>query len=200
VLIEPAPVPFPFTLAMLDDMLPSDGTFGEEGVLFLNHNVSRSYTLDEYVAAFRSLNMTEVADALAQVGAQAGMVGQVARIWDAQGACPDTMGIAFEFDFALFNTPEGALTYLNDPALQAAWIHTGSITDYAPIDGDTLLVHGGYTDKSCGPVYVTELRQLYGRVLAAISITHYPSVARSDVEAFLNTSMTDLGTAFTGLN
>jgi len=195
--VVPDTVQFPLTLEFLEGAIPTDDVFGEDTTLVLNRAVSRSYTLDEYVAAFRSLNMPGGADALRQAGRQSGMVGQVVRVWDSQGACPDdSMLIALEMDFALFETAGGTLDYLNNQNLQAAWLDTGLVTRYTSVDRDTLFIAGGYPNHSCGQVEVSEMRQAYGRVLVAIAFTHYPGVPQADIRQFLTETMAGFDTLF----
>ncbi len=163
------------TLTDLPNIIPSISMFGLEDTYMLNSTVSKTYTRDEFVAAYHTLGLDALADAINTVGTRHNMIGQEVRYWDTGDACPSLTGIAIEMDLMLFNTPDGARGYMNDTELQAAWRDTGMITEYIPM-GDEMLVHGSMSNHHCGAVKITEKIVPYERLLITVALTSYPEV------------------------
>ncbi|MBN1202197.1 MAG: LysM peptidoglycan-binding domain-containing protein [Anaerolineae bacterium] len=98
--------------------IPAD-TYAENLLL------SGTFSIDEVVNFWQALGLTDIASVLQHNAQQNGAVGQVTRVWDTGEFCPPAgWGISLEADVMLFNTPEGASAFLNDPgylqAFQAA--------------------------------------------------------------------------------
>ncbi|HEX3050591.1 MAG TPA: hypothetical protein VHP83_08055 [Aggregatilineaceae bacterium] len=163
------------TLADLPNIIPSISMFGLEDTYQLNSAVSKTYTRDEFVAAYHAIGLDTLADAINTVGTRHNMIGQEVRYWDTGSACPSLTGLDIEMDLMLFNTADGARGYMNDTELQAAWRATGMITEYIPV-GDELLVHGTRSNHHCGAVKITEKIVPYERLLITVSLTSYPEV------------------------
>jgi hypothetical protein len=180
------------TLHDVERGVPPSEWLEEDSPWTLNQNVSRSYTLAEYIAAYENLDMPELAGAIAQAGAEHGMVGQVVRIWDTGADCPSIVGLVLEIDIALFETATGAQGYMNDAALQQAWRNTGNVLSFTPT-GDQVQVLGRYPNHRCGSLQVVEKKFTYDRLLITVSLTGYDFVDQQEIAAVVDNMATMMG-------
>ena len=180
------------TLHDVERGVPPSEWLEEDSPWTLNQSVSRSYTLAEYIAAYENLDMPELASAIAQAGAEHGMVGQVVRIWDTGADCPSIVGLVLEIDIALFETATGALGYMNDAALQQAWRNTGNVLSFTPT-GDQVQVLGRYPNHRCGSLQVVEKKFTYDRLLITVSLTGYDFVDQQEIATVVDNMVIMMG-------
>lgn len=164
-----------------------------DGPYVLNQPVSHTYTRDEFVTAYRNLNMTALADAIAQAGETHGMIGQEVRVWDTGDACPPILGQSLEIDMILFETPQGAADYLADEALQQAWLDTGMVTAFEPV-ADGMIVKGSMPGHHCGSMMVIEKRVTFNRLIITAAVNAYADQDEQEL-IDLATNMNELAIA-----
>lgn len=150
-----------------------------------NSQVGKTYTLEQYVAAYQDLKYPALADALAQAGGRYDMIGQEVRFWDTGGGCPNIVGMSLEVDIALFGTPAGAHDYMLDPALQEAWQSTGLMSRYQQV-GDNVLMFGQVSGHHCGAMQVVGKMTTYERLLITVVVNSYQEVDQQKVIDIVN--------------
>ncbi len=154
----------------LEQLMPSLTDLGLPAPPFqYNASVSGTFTLEQMVATLQGFGLAELANAVQQAGQRDGMVGQVVGVWDTGDQCPDTVGLSLEVDLTLFQTPQGALSYMNDKGIQQAWLNTGVFTSFQP-HGDGLLASGTLSGHRCGAVQIYSLVVPQGNVLVTASV------------------------------
>lgn len=136
----------------------------------LDDTTSGTSTASQVVAQLQSGSRYELAASVQRVGQQAGLVGQVTRLWSTGLDC--TIPVQdVQIVVALFNDSQGPVTYMNDVIMQQAWINTGLFTNIMPYQmGNTTgqLWIGGTTFDPCAPVAYRTLVMPYGRFLITV--------------------------------
>jgi len=156
------------SLADIEGVIPSQDEIGLPSQFALNPSLSVTQTLDQVVAGIQALGLTELANATQQTGTRDGLIGTVIRVWDTGTSCPDTVGLSVEVDISVFQTAQGALTNMNDPTLQQAWINTGVISGFQPQGSDAVLA-SGQLQHQCGSVSYFNKLTAHGRFVVAVS-------------------------------
>ncbi len=173
------------TLDDLGKLMPSLNDLGLPAPPFqYNPESSGMYTLDDMIALLQNYGLTELANAMQTAGQRDGLVGEIIGVWDTGEECPDTVGLSVEVDLTLFQTPEGALAYLNDPGIQQAWINTGLVSTFQP-HGDGVLASGTSTQHRCGTVQLYTLVVPQGRVLVTASAIGNADASQDDLVSAL---------------
>ncbi|MBI5961668.1 MAG: hypothetical protein HY866_23220 [Chloroflexi bacterium] len=170
------------TIADLPRLMPYLDEFDQSLTSTYSNNsqIGKTYTLDQFVQAYRDINLTALADAIALAGLTHGMIGQEARVWEPSSDCPNILGLSLEVDFTLFESPAGARDYMMDPTLQQAWKNTGLMTSYVP-DGDSVLMFGQIPGHHCGPLQVVGKMTPYERLLVTVVVNSYSEAGQQDV-------------------
>ncbi len=188
--LPPTPVPAgsvrllteAFTLVDLSRLMPTLDELDESltSTYATNSQVGKTYSLDQYVAAYRDLGYAQLADQLAFAGGHYGMVGEEVRFWDTGSACPSILAMSLEIDISLFGTAAGAQDHMADPALQEAWKSTGLMGSYQE-DGDGVLMFGQMPTHHCGAMQVIGRMVPYERLLVTVVVNSYSDVPQQDV-------------------
>jgi hypothetical protein len=174
-------------LSDLPRLMPALDEFDESltSTYSSNRQIGKTYTLQDFVEAYRNINLPTLADALAQAGRTYGLIGQEVRIWDTGNDCPNILGLSLEVDIALFERPAGAHDYMIDPALQQSWIGTGLMTSYVQ-DGDSVVMYGQIPGHRCGPVQVVGRMTPFERLLITVVVNSYNGANQQEVLDIVN--------------
>jgi hypothetical protein len=170
------------TLTDLSRLMPMLGELDDSltATYSTNGQIGKTYTLDQYVAAYRGLGYAALADTLAFAGGRYGMAGEEVRFWDTGSDCPSILAMSLEIDISLFGTPAGAHDYMLDTPLQEAWKSTGLMNSYQE-DGDGVLMFGQMPSHHCGPMQVIGRMVPYERLLITVVVNSYSDVPQQDV-------------------
>ncbi|MCL4239582.1 MAG: hypothetical protein KJ047_15205 [Anaerolineae bacterium] len=183
--VVPTPTP-EIARATLQDLEPIMPTMDELGMdsppWQLDQSLSGVYTLDQLVALFQSGGLAEIAEATQQAGQRAGLVGQVSYLWDTGTSCGDPALLDVEIDIALFNDAQGSVSYMNDSAIQQAWLNTGVFGSVTPSGGGQLW-EGGTTYHRCGTVIFRNWVVTQDRFMIMIALTASASADPNEVVA-----------------
>ncbi len=144
-----------------------------------NTQLSSILTAQQIVDQLNTLGFSQLANVTAQGAQRDGLVGLVAEVWDTGNDCPQTIGISLEVDVSLFQTSQGALTNLNDSAIQQAWIGSGIISNFQA-SGNGLLATGTF-NHNCGAVAYYEKLVPHGRFVVAAAGIVYADANAQDI-------------------
>ncbi len=190
--VLPTPIPptptVAFTRATLQDIEAAMPTSQELELpsppWTLDTTTSGTYTYNQIVELYQAGGLTELATAVGNAGVQAGLVGQVRRLWSTGLDCSPQLQ-DLEIGVALFNEATGPVAYMNNPLVQQAWRNTGLITRIEPHSmGDILgqVWTGEYSYDPCGQVTYRLLVVPYGRFLITVFAIASPSLNLGDLD------------------
>lgn len=183
----PTPTPA-MKLATLDDIAAAMPTIGDLGLnsppWALDNMTSGTNTLGQVVGQYQAGGLYELASAVQSAGQQAGLIGQVNRLWSTGLDC--SMAVQdLEITVALFRDSQGPVTFMNDALVQQAWLNTGLFTNIMPRSvANTIgqLWIGGTTFDPCAPVAYRALVVPHGRFLITVSAIADPYSDLNDLD------------------
>jgi hypothetical protein len=189
-LVQPKP-PTPTAaakLATLQDIAAAMPTIGDLELQSppwaLDDMTSGTFTASQVVAQYQTGGFYELANAFQSAGQQAGLIGQVTRLWSTGLDC--SMAVQdLEITVALFSENQGPATFMNNAQLQQAWLNTGLFTNILPHSVASTIGQlwiGGTTFDPCGPVAYRALVVPHGRFLITISSIADPASNLSDLD------------------
>jgi hypothetical protein len=175
-------------LATLQDIAAAMPTIGDLELQSppwaLDSTTSGTYTLGQVVGRYQAGGLNELANAVQNAGQQAGLIGQVNRLWSTGLDC--SMAVQdLEITVALFNDNQGPVTYMNNALVQQAWLNTGLFTNIMPRSvANTIgqLWIGGTTFDPCAPVAYRALVVPHGRFLITVFSIADPSSNLDDLD------------------
>jgi len=183
IVVPPTPTP-EAARATLQDIGPIMPTMDELGMdsppWERDQSLSGIYTFDQLVALFQAGGMAEIADATQQGGQRAGLIGQVSYLWNTGTACGDPALLDVEIDVALFNDAQGSIAYMNDSAIQQAWLNTGVFGSIRP-SGEGQLWEGGTDYHRCGTAIFRNWVVSHDRFMIMVALTASASADPNEV-------------------
>ncbi|MBN2303147.1 MAG: toll/interleukin-1 receptor domain-containing protein [Anaerolineae bacterium] len=183
----PTATPYYATLEDLDTIMPTMQEAGLSSPPFvLNTQFSGIRPPDLGGEVGRDVGLGAVVDASEAAAERDGYRGQVARSWDTGTACPDSEHQGLQINISLFDTPEGAVRYMNDTGIQQAWLDSGIYITFEPQENG-ILATGGWPAHWCGPVVFYQIFRTHGRFQVAAQ-----STGRADADPAMLIAEADL--------
>jgi len=194
--VAPMPTPAPLatptagaiprtTLQDLAQAMPTMDDLGMDSPPWaLDQTLSGIYTLDQLLALYQNAGVAELAGATQRAAQQSGFIGQVAHLWSTGTACGDPALLDVEIDILLFNDAQGPALFMNDAALQQAWINTGLYSSITPHPVGTVsgqLWEGDTSFHRCGRALFRSVLMPHGRFLIWIALTASTSANPDEV-------------------
>jgi len=173
------------TLADIDAIMPLIGETGlPTNTYSLNTQLSQVMTQDQVNAFFDSTGLPSLAAAVEAVMRKSNMIGQVVRVWDTAGACPQVLATSVEVDVLLFQDTSGPAIFLTDQQYKAALAAFGTQFQTAQ-DG------GWYSWFSftgdCGDMTTYSRSAPNGRFVLSASVIAYAQADRDTIVQALDT-------------
>ncbi len=185
VVSPPTPAAPRATLQDLAQAMPTMDDLGMDSPPWeLDQTLSGTYTLDQLLTLFQTAGLTELAGATQRVAQQAGFIGQVAHLWSTGTTCGDPALLDVEIDILLFNDAQGPVLFMNDAALQQAWINTGLYSSITPHPVGTVsgqLWEGDTSFHRCGQAVFRSVLLPHGRFLIMVALTASASANPDEV-------------------
>ena len=183
VVATPTPEAARATLQDIESIMPTMDELGMDSPPWVrDQSLSGIYTFEQLVALFQSGGLAEIADATQQAGQRAGLIGQVSYLWNTETTCGDPALLDVEIDVALFNDAQGSALYMNDSAMQQAWLNTGVFGSIAP-SGQGQLWEGSTDFHRCGKAVFRNWVVTHDRFMIMVALTASASADPNEVVA-----------------
>jgi hypothetical protein len=132
---------------------------------------SAQITSGELVDLYTQVGFTPMADVYETVGADTGLIGNMLSTWNTT-ECPTPPIYLLETHFTIFETPEGAIEFMNNADYAAAWMLVGATFEDHTLNGvDGKLLTLSNITHACGDTSVLNLYIPHGHVLLIVGVT-----------------------------
>jgi hypothetical protein len=132
---------------------------------------SAQLTREALIDLYNQAGFATLEDIYSTLGVETGLIGNMLSSWNTS-ECPTPPVYLLETHFTIFETPEGAVTFMNDSRYAAVWTSVGgTYVDYPVGDRPGKLLTLSNINHTCGATSILNLYVPHGHVLLIVGVT-----------------------------